>query len=72
MTKRKIKSAIPEESLAPLGKVVANFAVLEGNLNFAIWLLLVGNSSVEQRTGQIVTAELMFKDKISLLSSLYQ
>ncbi len=26
--KTKMKSAIPEESLAPLGKVVANFAVL--------------------------------------------
>ena len=72
MTKRKMKSAIPDESLAPLGKVVANFAVLESNLDFGIWLLLVGNSSAEQRTGQIVTAELSVKDKIALLSSLYQ
>ncbi len=72
MTKRKMKSATPDESLAPLGKVVANFAVLESNLDFAIWLLLIGNSSAEQRTGQIVTAELMFKNKIALLSSLYQ
>ena len=70
--KRKMKSAIPNESLAPLGKTVANFAVLESNLDFGIWLLLVGNSSAEQRTGQIVTAELSVKDKIALLSSLYQ
>ncbi|PIS31062.1 hypothetical protein COT42_01840 [Candidatus Saganbacteria bacterium CG08_land_8_20_14_0_20_45_16] len=72
MTKRKLKPAIPNESFAPLGKVVANFAVLESSLDFAIWLLLVGNSSAEQRTGQIVTAELTFKNKIALLSSLYQ
>lgn len=72
MSKKKLKSAIPEESLAPLGKVVANFAVLESSLDFAIWLLLVGNSSAEQRTGQIVTAELNVKGKIALLSSLYQ
>ena len=70
--KKRLKSAIPDESLASLGKVVANFAVLESNLDFGIWLLLVGNSTAEQRTGQIVTAELNFKDKIALLSSLYQ
>lgn len=70
--KKKLKSAIPEGSLAPLGKVVANFAILESSLDFAIWLLLVGNSSAEQRTGQIVTAEMRVKDKIALLSSLYQ
>ena len=70
--KKKLKSAIPEELLAPLGKVVANFAVLENVLSFSIGILLEGNSVAEQRTGQIVTAELNFKNKISLFSSLYQ
>jgi len=72
MDKRKLKSAIPDESLAPLGKVVANFAVLESELDTGIWLLLFGNSSAEQRTGQIVTANLSFRNKIALFSSLYQ
>ncbi len=70
--KIKLKSAVPEELFAPLGKVVVNFGVLETILSFSIWILLVGNSAVEQRTGQIVTAELNFKNKISLFSSLYQ
>ena len=70
--KTKMKSAIPEESLAPLGKVVANFAVLESILSFGIGILIVGNSAAEQRTEQIVTAELTFKGKIALFSSLYQ
>lgn len=67
-----MESTIPEELLAPLGKVIANFGVLEESLSSIIWLLLFGNSVEEQRTGQIVTAELYFKDKIKLFSSLYQ
>ncbi len=72
MSKRKLKSAIPNESLTPLGKVVANFAVLESNLDSSIWFLLFWDSTLEQRTGQIVTSILSFKNKINLLSALYQ
>lgn len=67
-----MNSYIPEKLFNPLGKVVANFNILEVLLDFTIWLLLFGNSSKEQKTGQIVTAELSFKEKIALLSSLYQ
>ena len=66
------KSSVSDKWFEPLGKIVVYFGLLEKSLDFAIWLLLFGNVSTEQRTGQIVTAELMFKNKIPLFSSLYQ
>ena len=71
MTRRMIP-AIDKQLLAPLGEVAANFSMLDNTLSFQIWLLLFGNSSKEQRTGQIVTAELSFKNKVALFSSLFQ
>ena len=67
-----MRPAIDKQLLAPLGEVAANFAMLENTLSFVIWTLLFGNSLEEQRTGQIVTAELSFKDKVALFSSLFQ
>ncbi len=64
--------AIDKQLLAPLGEVAANFSMLDSILSSQIWLLLFGNSLKEQRTGQIVTAELSFKNKIALFSSLFQ
>jgi len=70
--KEKMKSAIPKELLAPLGKILANFAVLESVLDFQIGVLTVGGQDGKQRVGQIITAELSFQAKVGLLSSLYQ
>lgn len=70
--KKKLKAAIEEDLLKPLGLVSANFALLEETLSFAIWLLLVGNSAKEQRTGQIVTTRMSFREKIILFEALYK
>jgi len=73
MTKEeKTNPDLPNKSLLSLGKVVANFAILEVEIDYSIWLLLLKNQPKSEKTGQIVTAELSVKNKIALLSSLYQ
>ena len=46
--------------------------MLEGTVHQGIGLLLFGNSVEEQRTAQIVTAELSFRRSVELLSCLYR
>lgn len=66
--KRKMKAAIDPALLKPIGLVTVNFAMLEGSLSFFIWELI----GREQQVGQIVTAQLSFRQLIDLFCSLYR
>jgi hypothetical protein len=69
---RKVVAAIDNSLLEPIGRVTVNFAMLEQTVAFGVWLLIVGNDSTEQRTAQILTAELSFKRLVDLYSCLYR
>ena len=71
-SKRKMIPAIDRSLLEPIGEVTVNFAMLEQVLTSGTWLLLFGNSAQEQRTGQIVTAELSFRRNVELFSCLFK
>jgi len=64
----KMISAIDHTLIEPIGLVTVNFSMLEGNLKFFIWTLI----SHEQRIGQIITANLAFRQLIDLFGSLYR
>jgi hypothetical protein len=59
--------AIPQGFYEPIGKVAANFAAVEGCIDFAIWTLTGGN----QHSAQDRTRNLSAFDKINLLRDLY-
>lgn len=65
-------SAISDSMLPPLGKVTANFAVLELMLSSLIGALVFVGMRFDQRVGDIITAGLNFNNKIDLFSSLFQ
>jgi hypothetical protein len=58
----------PPEYLQRIGKITSSFAMLEQVVAFLIWTIISDDSVV----GQIITAELNFKQLLSLLSSLYR
>lgn len=55
-----------------LGAVTANFALLDSNVQFIIWILLFGNDLDQQPFGKAVTSELSFARRGSLLSTSYR
>jgi len=59
---------LSEEFFLALGRVTAHFAILEEQVEFLTWSLM-GN---DQRLGQIVTAEMSFRNKVALLSSVFR
>jgi hypothetical protein len=59
-----------DDFLAAIGAVTVEFAVLEMNLEAAIWIFLVGGKLENQATGRIVTAELSFRKAVHLFSAL--
>src|SRR5262245_52387236 len=59
---------LSDEFLRALGRVTANFATLESYMDFAIGGLV----GPEQAIGQAVAAELSFRNKCGMLSSLFQ
>ena len=63
--------AIDRNLFEPIGELTVNFALLEGTVAHGIWLLLHPGNAGEQRTGQIVTAELSFRRLVEMLSCLY-
>jgi len=65
--KRRLKAGIPLTLLEPIGSVTVNFAMLEGNLESFIWDLI----GQDTRLGQIITAQLSFRQLIDLFGSLY-
>lgn len=66
-----VQSPIDRALLEPLGRVTANFALLEEVLAIVICFLLYENSEAEKETGRIVTAELSFRRKVQLFSALF-
>ncbi len=72
MEEKKLIPAIDNSLLEPIGAVTVNFAMLEESLSFGIWIFLFGNNAQEQRTGQIVTAELSFRRKVDLFCCLFR
>ena len=65
---RGMKAAIHPSLLPSLGQLTVNFSMLEQVVSFFIWEL-VGS---DQRTGQIVTAEMPFRSLINLFCALYR
>lgn len=63
----KAELPLTDQHFRCIGKVAAYFTLLEEMLSYVIWSFI----GSEQPLGQIITAGLSFKQKISLLSSLY-
>ena len=57
----------PDELSSVIGRITMNFSALEDTLSECI-IKVIGQSNA---VGQIITAELSFKNKINLFSSLY-
>ena len=65
---RRLQPAISPALLEPLGKVLANFNLLENTAAQFIWVLL----STDQRAGQITTAGMTLPELNDRLRHLYQ
>jgi len=67
---RRAKVEIPPtaDHLRAIGRITANFALLELMVSFCVWQLI----GSDQRLGQIITAELSFRKLLDLLSSLFR
>lgn len=57
-----------EDHLKAIGLITINFGTLESTIAQGVWSLL----GLDQRIGQIITAELSFKGLVALFSSLYR
>lgn len=64
----RMQAPVPAEHLRAIGQITVNFALLESTICFFVW----GIISADQMLGQIITAELSFRNLIALLSSLYK
>jgi hypothetical protein len=64
----KLIAPVPEEHLKAIGQITVNFALLENTISSFVGMLI----SSDQRVGQIITAELSFRNLVGLLSSLYK
>lgn len=62
-----LKHPVPDKHLKSIGDITVSFAMLESQLQILVGSLL----NERQRIGQIVTAELSFKNIKALLMSLY-
>lgn len=62
-------STIPDKHLRAIGLITVNFSNLEIYVEMGIWKLL--GYERDQEIGKIITSELSFKNKITLLKSLY-
>jgi len=65
---KKIEIPLTNEHLRAIGNITVMFIVLEDTISFHIWAL-IGN---DQQLGRTITAELSFKQKVALLSSLFR
>lgn len=57
----------PDELTSVIGRISMNFSFLEETLSDAITKLL----NLDNKTGNIITAELSFKNKVNLFATLY-
>ena len=62
-----MKHPVPEEHLKYIGDIMVSFALLESQIQTLIGSLIAEH----QRVGQIITAELSFKNLLALAISLY-
>ncbi|MFZ1289580.1 MAG: hypothetical protein WAR79_05805 [Melioribacteraceae bacterium] len=62
-----VRHPVPDEHLKCIGDITVSFALLESSVQSLVWSML----NERQRIGQIVTAELSFRNLRSLLISLY-
>ena len=58
---------VSPEHLQAIGLITVNFASLENWISMIIWQLI----SDDQRLGQIITAELSYRNQLALLSSVF-
>ena len=64
-----IYSTIPDKHLRAIGLITVNFSHLETYIEMGIWKLL--GYEREQDVGKIITSELSFNNKVTLLKSLH-
>lgn len=62
-------SSIPDEHLRAIGLITVNFGYLEMWVEAGVWKLL--GYERKQDIGKIITSELSFKNKVTLLKSLH-
>lgn len=65
---RSLKHPVPSKHLEKIGDITVSFALLENVIQFFIWSLV----EQPQRIGQIITADLSFKNSRAILISLYK
>lgn len=65
---RSLKHPVPSKHLEKIGDITVSFVLLESMIQFFIWSLI----GQPQRIGQIITAELSFKNSRAILISLYK
>ena len=64
----KMQTPVPPEHLRAIGQVTVNFAMLESAISSFVW----GMINTDQMLGQMITAELSFRNLVGLLSSIYK
>jgi hypothetical protein len=70
---KKLHTPLSNEHLRAIGKVVTNFAILEHEISWFIWILLGLKTGVDaQELAQILTSELRFRNLIDLFGALYR
>ncbi len=69
MHKLKMKVPLTEEHLTALGEITANFSLLDTHLDMCIERLMSAN--IRPLLMRIITSELSFNQKLSILSSLH-
>jgi len=62
-----LKHPVPDEHLTQIGDITVSFALLELKIKLLTWSLISRN----QKIGQIITAEMSFKNVRALLISIY-
>ncbi len=66
-----VQMPLDDEHLKAIGSVAASFSLLDDTLSAMIHILTENNGMIgEQRIGKVITAELSFKQKVNLFSSL--
>lgn len=60
-------TTLTDDYLAEIGRITAHFSILESSVSEAIGLML----KLDERDVIIITAELTFRNKMNLFSSLY-
>ena len=68
MRRARVEAPPTPDHLRAIGQITANFAMLELTVRFSVWSLI----GLDQRLGQLITADLSFRKLLDLLSNLYR